>query len=89
MKYLPIVEVLWRDAECDEPSWEEDEKSIGWNCPLVRSVGQLMEQTDKVITLVTTISEGHNVGRFRIPASMVESIFVLKPAGETEVDVYA
>lgn len=44
MKYLPIVEVLWRDAECDSPGWEEDGVSIGRNVPLVRSVGQLLEK---------------------------------------------
>lgn len=88
MKNLPVLEIFWRDAECDVPGWESNEDSIGHKCPLVRSVGQLLEQTEDAYLLVMCSSGEENIGRFRIPVAWVEKVIELKPAGKKDWAVY-
>lgn len=88
MKLLPVVEVWWRDAEAGEAGWQTDDEAKGRKCPLVRSVGMLLEKTDQTLLLIVAHSDDQNNGRFRIPTSWIERILELRPASDHEIDVY-
>lgn len=87
MKNLAIVEIWWRDAEADN-GWENVDDSIGVMCPLVRTVGLLLEKTSEVVLICHTHSEDETNGRFRIPAAWIEFFNVIKQAETEEFSVY-
>jgi hypothetical protein len=88
MKLLPIVEIWWRDAECDTPGWQTDEDSIGRLPPIIRTVGMLLEKTDEVVMVCSTHTEAANNGRFRIPAPWIERFLILREGRDAGIDVY-
>lgn len=87
MRILPIVEVWWRDAEADN-GWVEVSESRGNKCPLVRTVGLLLEKTKDMILIASTHSEDQTNSRIRIPAKWVESYKVIQQGNDKEFCVY-
>ena len=75
---LPIVEVIWRDAE--------ESGEIGWNdldemkeyaaeaCPLVKSVGYLLFESEAHISLLHAISSGGCSSVEKIPKGFIENL---------------
>lgn len=87
---LPLVEVVWIDAE--------EEGEVGWNdfaaikkyakkqCPVIRSVGYQVHRCDTHIALVSSVSDDQKISSTceKIPAEFVKSITVLTPQKATK-----
>jgi hypothetical protein len=75
---LPIVEVWWRDAE--------EYGVVGWNdleemkeyaaepCPLVKSVGYLLHDSESHISLLHAFSDGGCSSVEKIPKGFIENL---------------
>lgn len=87
---LPLVEVVWIDAE--------EEGEVGWNdfaaikkyakkpCPLMRSIGYQVHRSDTHIALVSTLSDDQKVSSTceKIPAAFIQCITALTPQKATK-----
>lgn len=83
---LPVVRVTWIDAE--------EVGDIGWNClkhqkrkakepcPTIISVGHVLFQSDKHISLVSTIGPDISGAVEKIPSQFIVSIEELVPNAE-------
>jgi hypothetical protein len=78
MDDLPLVEVLWRDAEeYGEVGWndiEEIKEYAKSPCPLVRSIGYVLHNSESHISLIRAYhSEGFSTVE-KIPKGFIEAI---------------
>lgn len=79
---VPLVEVVWDDAEND-PSWDTElETNREDELRLVLTVGFLIKETPSAIYVTSTISPAsdgvlHWNGRIRIPRGMLKKVTVL------------
>ena len=79
-KALPLAEVIWYDAEEEgEPGWNDFKKMQAYAkkaCPLMRSIGYVVYESDSHISMVSTLAEDQSVCSTceKIPKGMVVSI---------------
>ena len=82
-KELPIVRVTWIDAEeVGEIGWnclKEQKRKAKEPCPIIISVGHVLFQSDKHISLVSTIGPDISGAVEKIPSEFVVSIEELAP----------
>ena len=82
-KELPIARVTWIDAEeVGEIGWnclKEQKRKAKEPCPTIISVGHVLYQGDKHISLVSTIGPDISGAIEKIPAEFIVSIEELTP----------
>ena len=71
---VPIVIVKWIDAETSD-GWDNDHDD---NEPVCYSVGFLVKETEKFLTLAGSFSEGQTNNRIKIPKGMIVAVMPLK-----------
>ena len=78
-----IVEVIWIDAEeAGDLGWNDPDEVIteaGRECPLVRSVGYVVFESDSHISLIRSWHSGGLSSVEKIPKGFIRAI---KPLGE-------
>lgn len=77
-----IALVVWADAHCGEPGWQDLEEFEDDGEMLVNTVGFLVPADSDGgkkdhVTLWQTLCEGEGISPFHIPVSMVRKIIVL------------
>ena len=82
-KELPVVRVTWIDAEeVGDTGWNclrDQKRKAKEPCPTIISVGHVLFQSDKHISLVSTIGPDISGAVEKIPSQFVVSIEELIP----------
>lgn len=72
----PIVEITWRDAECD-PAWVSVEEIKEAKLPLIRTIGFLIHEDKEKLIVASTIGGDEATASMKIPADWVIKIWYI------------
>ena len=72
----PLVKCVWNDASSDENEWKEDSE-LDDGDELVTTVGFLVRKTKNFIWIASSVYEGYNNSRTKIPKGMIKELTTL------------
>ncbi|KKL87533.1 hypothetical protein LCGC14_1933720 [marine sediment metagenome] len=72
----PIVEIIWRDAECD-PEWKKIDKISKGNLPIVYTIGYLLHEDKEKYIVASTIGDDEATATMMIPVDWVTKISLI------------
>ena len=77
---FPIAQVVWKDSTSNG-GWGSLKTFLGYKCFEIVSIGYLIQNNNKNVKLLQSISEGSNVNdSINIPKPWVGSITIIKGA---------
>ena len=72
----PVVEIIWRDAECN-PAWTKINELLEWEPPTVFTIGYLLHEDKEKCIVASTIGGGDANATIIIPADWVTKISLI------------
>ncbi len=75
MEY-PVVEIIWRDAECDS-AWKKVDELLKGNLPIVYTIGYLLHEDKEKYIVASTVGDDEATGTIMIPADWVTKISLI------------
>ena len=70
----PIVEIIWRDAECDS-AWKKVDEILEGELPIVYTIGYLLYEDKEKYIVASTVGDDEATATMMIPADWVIKIY--------------
>ena len=72
----PIVEIIWRDAECDS-AWKKIDEILEGDLPIVYTIGYLLHEDKEKYIVASTVGDDEATCVMVIPTDWVTKISLI------------